>query len=133
MRARAKTQEAELAQVGGGDPRVVAHPGFRKIPACLFPLKTKQAQKEYDTLARVLFDAGHLTVGKHRALSSYAIQFDNITAAGNEGKQVRGSWFAQMDKARNQLGLDELDKPVAAPENAPVNKFAGSGFASRRR
>jgi hypothetical protein len=132
MRGNVKAR-SEPAQVGEGDPRVVAHPGFRRIPKCLFPLRTKEAQREYDTLARVLFDAGHLSVGKHRALSSYAMQFDNVVAAPAEGKTVRGSWVAQMDKARNQLGLDELDKPIAAPEDAKINKFARSGFASRRR
>ena len=71
MRAKTK-QDQQPAQIGGGDPRVVAHPGFRKIPDCLFPLRTKEAKREYNTLARVLFDAGHMTVAKHRALSSYA-------------------------------------------------------------
>ena len=133
MSARTKRQEATPAQVGGGDPRVVAHPGFRTIPDCLFPLRTKEARKEYNTLARVLFDAGHMTVAKHRALSSYCMQFDNISAAPSEGKTIRGSWVAQMDKARNSLGLDELDKPVASPKDAQVSKFARAGFASRRR
>jgi hypothetical protein len=61
------------------------------------------------------------------------MQFDNITAAPAEGKTIRGSWVAQMDKARNQLGLDDLDKPVASPEDAKTNKFARCGFANRRR
>jgi phage terminase small subunit len=132
MRAKTK-QDQQPAQIGGGDPRVVAHPGFRKIPDCLFPLRTKEAKREYNTLARVLFDAGHMTVAKHRALSSYCMQFDNISAAPSEGKTIRGSWVAQMDKARNSLGLDDLDKPVASPADAKTNKFARAGFASRRR
>jgi hypothetical protein len=74
-----------------------------------------------------------MTVAKHRALSSYSMQFDNIVAAPAEGKTVRGSWVAQMDKSRRDLGLDDLDKPVASPEGAKANKFARAGFASRRR
>lgn len=114
------------------EEKVVAHPAFREIPKCLFPLQTEAAQKEYDTIARVLFDAGRLMLGTHRALSSYAMQFDTITAAAASGKQVRGSWFAQLDKARNELRLDDIDKPIAAPQGATVNKFARNGFASRR-
>ena len=132
MRAKTK-QDQQPAQIGGGDPRVVAHPGFRKIPDCLFPLRTKEAKREYNTLARVLFDAGHMTVAKHRALSSYCMQFDNISAAPSEGKTIRGSWVAQMDKARNSLGLDDLDKPVASPADAKPARANLLVFASRRR
>lgn len=115
------------------DKNVVAHPAFREIPKCLFTLKTSEAQSEYDALARALFDKGKLTLGVHRSLSSYAMQFDTITAASAEGKQVRGSWFAQLDKARNELRLDDIDKPIAAPAGAPSNKFSRVGFASGRR
>ena len=84
------------------------------------------------SLARVLFDAGRLTIGAHRSLSSYAMQFDTITKAAASGKQVRGSWFAQLDKARKELGLDDLDRPIAAPQGARVNRYARTGFANRR-
>ncbi|MCR5875159.1 hypothetical protein LRS10_13755 [Phenylobacterium sp. J426] len=132
--AQAQRREAAApAQVGGGDPRVVAHPAFREIPRCLFPLSTDEARGEYDTVARMLFDAGRLTAGAHRTLSSYAMQFDAITKAAAEGKQVRGSWFANLDKARSQLGIDDIDKPIAAPREAPTNRYARVGFAHRRR
>lgn len=130
--AKAKKIEGGPALVGGGDTNVVAHPAFREIPKSVFPLRTKEAQDEYNSMARILFDAGRLTISKHRALSSYAAQFDNITEASSAGKPIRGSWFAQLDKARKELGLDDLDKPIAAPETARGNKFARSGFASRR-
>lgn len=129
--AQRKT-DASPAQAGGGDPRVVAHPAFREIPKCLFPLKASEAQSEYDTLARMLFDAGRLTVGAHRDLSSYAAQFDAITNATAAGRPMRGSWFANLDKARSKLALDDLDKPIAAPEHAPRNKYADVGFPNRR-
>ncbi|WP_046869284.1 hypothetical protein [Microvirga massiliensis] len=122
-----------LAQAGRGDPNVLAHPSYRAIPDCLFPLFTEAARKEYDTLARLLYDAGHLTADKHRSLSSYVAQFDNVHRAVADGKQIRASTFVQMDKARAALGLDDLDKPIAAPESAPINKFARAGFACRRR
>lgn len=118
------------AQAGTSD--VVAHPAFRQVPKSLFPLIAPEAQVEYDTISRMLFERGMLTAGKHRALSSYAMQFDTITRAAAEGKQVRGSWFTQLDKARRELGLDEIDKPIAAPQGAG-SKFARTGFASRRR
>lgn len=128
-----RSVDASAAQIGGGDPRVVAHPAFREIPKALFPLQTEPGQAEYDTLARMLFDAGRLTVGAHRALSSYAMQFDVITRNSADGKPLRASAFVQLDKARSQLGLDDLDKPIAAPSQAPSNRYARVGFAQRRR
>lgn len=132
MAPRAKSGPAPAvppAAVAG----VVPHPAFREIPKSLFPLRTTEAQAEYDTLARTLFERGRLTLGAHRALSSYAMQFDTITAAAQSGKQVRGSWFAQLDKARKELGLDDIDKPIASSASAPTNKYAHVGFAGRRR
>ena len=133
MASRPKPKAAPAAPVAG-ETIVIALPGFREIPKSLFPLKTAEAQSEYDTLARILFERGRLTIGAHRALSSYAAQFDSITVANTTpGKQTRASWFAQLDKARRELGLDDLDKPIASPAGAAPNKFAGVGFAGRRR
>jgi hypothetical protein len=115
----------------GGDPRVVAHPAFREIPACLFPIQTEQAQKQYDYIARALFEVGRLTLNAHSALSSYAMQFDVITRLAAEGRTVRAHSFTQLDKARAALRLDEIDGPIASSEDAPVNKFARSGFSTR--
>jgi hypothetical protein len=69
----AMKRRAEPAQAGQGDPKVVAHPAFREIPACLFALRSEQAQKEYDTIARMLFDAGRLTAVSHRAATQGGI------------------------------------------------------------
>lgn len=129
--ARRRTEEPPAPQ-GEGSGNVVAHPAFREVPKCQFTLRTTEAQAEFDTLARMLFDAGRLTAALHRVLSSYAMQFDTITAASAEGKQVRGSWFAQLDKARSQLGLDDLDQPIAAPRSARANRYARTGFPNRR-
>lgn len=121
------------SHIAKGDGTVVAHPAFRELPKCLFTLRTAEAMAEYETLARMLFERGRLTLAARRSLSSYAMQFDTITAAAAEGKQVRGSWFTQLDKARKELGLDEIDKPIAAPTSAQANKFAHTGFPARRR
>ena len=132
MPALRRKADTGLAQIGGGDPKVVAHPAFRDIPGCLFPLNTTEAQAQYDASARLLFDAGQLTASKHMALSSYASQFDSITLLARDGKPARASAFAQLDKARRELGLDDLDKPIAAPASAPTNAFARTGFPNRR-
>ncbi len=130
---RASRRKGVTERVTAGEPNVVAHPAFRDIPKSVLPLTSAEAQKEYDTLARMLFDAGRFTIGAHRALSSYAMQFDAITAAASEGTQMRGSWFTQLDKARKELGLDDIDKPIAAPQGAQGNKFSRSGFSTGRR
>src|SRR5215217_6908014 len=80
------------------------------LPGCLLPLRSEEAQQEYDLLGRALVQAGRLTIGMHRGLSSYAAQFDGIIRAAREGKQVRASWFTQLDRARAELKLDELEK-----------------------
>src|SRR5215213_4871242 len=82
----------------GPSGSVVAHPTFRDIPRCLFALRSAEAQREYDEIARVLYDANRLTIGVHRALCSYAMQFDTITVAAAEGKMIRAPAFVQLDK-----------------------------------
>lgn len=114
------------------DGSVVAHPAFRQVPKALFPLRSDAANAEYDTLARLLFERGRMTVDAHRTLSSYAMKFDAVTLAAAEGRPLKGLMFAQMDKDRRRLRLDELDKPVAAPQDAPANRFARTGRPLRR-
>jgi len=130
--ASVKRAPVDNQATAAGDPSVVAHPAFRQVPACLFPLKSQEAKSEYDKFARVLFERGRLTLNAHSALSSYAMQFDNITRAAAEGRPIRGAAFIQLDKARKELKLDDIDKPIAAPKDASANKFARTGFANRR-
>lgn len=99
----------------------------------MFPLLTDEARREYDELARILFDADKLTVATHRALCSYAKQFDVIVDNGNTGRIIRNTAFEQLDRARAVLKLDDIDKRIARPSEAPENKFARVGFAARRR
>lgn len=114
-----------------GDRGVVAHPSFRRIPKCLFKLSSDDAEREYDRLARAFFERGRLTLGLHGDLSSYAKQMDIISSADPE-RPMRASWFTNLDKLRAKLKLDDIDKPIAASENAPVNKFSRAGFSARR-
>src|SRR3712207_3688028 len=115
------------------DQKLVAHPAFREIPKCLFALNSAEAKYEYDIIAGLLFHAGQLTISTHRVLSSYAMQFDTITQARAEGRLIPASWANQLDRAWKSLGLDKLDKPIAAPTSAQVNKFAHTGFANHCR
>ncbi len=128
----AVTKRKSLAQVGAGDPKVVAHPGYREIPACLFPLTSDEAKAEYDRLARVLFDAGRMTLGKHSALSAYAMQFDTMQTIARSGKVVKGLHFEQLARALKTLDLDATDSPIAAPSTAAVNRYARFGVSRRR-
>ena len=67
----------------------------------------------------------------HVHLSMYAAMFDAITTAVVGGTQVRASWFAQMQRALTALKLDDIDKPIAAPEGLEENPFAHVGWACR--
>lgn len=124
--------KAALAQVGQGDPNVVAHPGFRTFPACRFTLTTQAAIKEYGEIGRLLWNAGRLSLDAHISLSNYAKLFDQIQQIESEGLTPRASWFSNLQKAQARLKLDDLDKPISAPKEAPVNKFAFFGFEARR-
>ena len=125
------TRKAEEgpAEVDGRDEGVVAQRSLREIPACRLQLRSEAAIREYDSLARVLSDAGRFGLEVHIHLSMYASMFDAITTAVEGGTQVRASWYTQMYRALWALKLDDIDKPVTAS----VNKFARVGFAGRRR
>jgi hypothetical protein len=122
-----------MAATTKADPSVLAHPAFREIPSCRLPLTTDESKTEYDSIARLLFNAGRLTLDRHVALSMYASMFDQIHIAAAVGRPARASWWVQMDRARRVLDLDDLDKPIAAPHGASTNRYAGCGFAARRR
>ena len=113
--------------------KVVAHPTFRRIPPCKVPLKTVEGQKEYDTYARMLFDAGRMDTSRHVYLSLYASAIDMITLKAAGGSPPRASTLDSAMKNFAKLGISDLDKPIAAPADAPTNKYASSGFSARRR
>jgi hypothetical protein len=123
----------ELAQAGQGDPKILAFKSYRDIPKCIFPLLTDAAKQAYDDVVRGKYDAGKLTIGLLHDISSYALQIDNIARAALTGQQPRGSWGVQLDRARQKLDLDDNRTVIAAPSDAPINRFAHTGFASRRR
>jgi hypothetical protein len=100
---------------------------------CFFPLHTQDARQEYRTIAETLVRAGRMDVHNHRLLSSYVAQLDNIIVAQQQKRQIRGSWFAQMDRARNKLKLHELERHLQPVIERPPNKFAHCGFSNRSR
>ncbi len=100
---------------------------------CFFPLRTEDAQQEYRSIAETMERAGRMDVHNHRLLSSYVAQLDNIIVAQQQKRQIRGSWFTQMDRARNKLKLHELENHLQPVIERPPNKFAHAGFASRSR
>ena len=100
---------------------------------CFFPLRTQDAQQEYTWIAELLVRAGRMDVHNHRLLSSYVAQLDNIILAQQQKRQIRGSWFTQMDRARNKLKLHELENHLQPGIDRVPNKFAHAGFASRSR
>jgi len=121
-----------LAQVGQGDPAVLAHPGFRAFPPCALPLQTDAARAEYDSTGRLIWNAGRLSKSMHIALSAYASCFDQIQRISAEGLTPRASWYTNLQKAQARLKLDDIDKPISAPQEAPINRFAWFGFPNRR-
>ena len=121
-----------LAQVGQGDPVVLAHPGFRAFPPSALPLQTDAARAEYDSTGRLIWNAGRLSKSMHIALSAYASCFDQIQRISAEGLTPRASWYTNLQKAQARLKLDDIDKPISAPQEAPINRFAWFGFPNRR-
>lgn len=124
--------KASLAQVGQGDAKVVAHPGYRSFPACAYPLQTEAARAEYDSIGRLIWNAGRLSKDMHLSLSTYASCFDQIQRISAEGLAPRAAWYMNLQKAQARLKLDDLDKPISAPKEAPVNRYARFGFSGGR-
>src|SRR5215207_5116015 len=114
-------------------PKVTTLPSTRKIPACKVHLNTDEGRREYATYARRLFDAGRFDGHAHMQLSLYASAWDEIARRAAAGEPQRGAVYAQADKAFKALKLDDIDSPVAQPENLKANRFAVFGFACRRR
>lgn len=130
---KALKDKASPAQAGQGSPKVLAFKSYRDIPRCIFPLLTEEAQRAYDDVVRGKYESGKLTTGLLHDISSYALQVDNIARAAKTGQQPRGSWSTQLDRARQKIDLDDNRTVIAAPEDAPINRFAHTGFATRRR
>src|SRR3954468_4080167 len=125
------SKRVSLAQIGEGDEKIVAGPGYRDIPKCTLPLKTEEAQREYDRIARLLMDNGKFDMFHHLQASIYCSSFDTFHANHAAGKPIRTAVQLSMQKALGALKLHVIDKPLAASENAQLNKFAHCGFASR--
>lgn len=123
----------EIAQAGGGDAGVIAGPGFRKLPECKLGLKTPKGRKEYGIVVRKLYEAGRLTEAKHIAASMYGWIHDQIELASIAGRPARANWAKQLQDQVRAMDLDGLDAPVAAPIEAPTNKFARIGLPNRRQ
>ena len=111
---------------------VLAHPTFRTIPPCKLPLQTREGQREYDTYARALFEAGRLTNTTHTELSLYASAMDAIAQRGAEGKAPTAFLIHRAQKSFRALRL-ENDEPVAAPLDEETNRFQKFGAPTRRR
>jgi hypothetical protein len=123
-----------LVRLVHNTPEISSDSTPRGVPQCLYPLQSIEAQKEYSTLAQLLFEADRLTVDVHRTLSEYAVQFDALHISLARGLAIRPSRFDQLKRARKALRLRDLEEPAPAPEEPPpVNKFARCGFANRRR
>ena len=134
MSATARRSSAKtLVRLVHNTPEIASDSTPRVVPKCLYPLQSIEAQKEYSTLAQLLFKAERLTADTHRTLSEYAAQFDSLHISLARGLPIRPSRFDQLKRARKALKLRDLEEPAPAPDEPPVNKFARCGFANRPR
>ena len=130
---RAHNSEVDGANPSAATSVVIGHPSRRRIPPCKLPLATTEGQKEYDTYARMLFDAGKLDASRHMSLSLYASAMDEIARRTVAKEPIRGSFYETARKSFAKLGLDDLTNPIAEPEDRAPSKFARAGFSSRSR
>ncbi len=103
------------------------------VPKCHFELKTAEGAAVYYQLAAQLLQSNGLSLQAHLALSRYALVADTIHKAQSEGKQLRASWFDQMRRAEQDLGLHKRCEPTPLTSPQPANRFARVGFANRPR
>lgn len=110
--------------------KVVAFPRLREIPVPDLPLN-EVGQKKYDELTRALFDADKLTVVTKTAAEQAAALHQEIHRRMSDGKPVPASLSDKLQRALAQLKIAEDAPTIASPGNR-VNKFAGTGFSTRR-
>lgn len=131
--AQLRNERAKKAQAGQGAPNVLAFKSYRDIPTCMFPLFTDAAKKAYDTVIRAKYDSGKLTLGMLTNIAQYALAVDGMTRNALAGKPPRAAMNLALEKATMKLDLDDEKTVIAAPEEAPINRFANTGFSSRGR
>jgi hypothetical protein len=125
-----RRDKSEDARALIGLTKVHAFPTFREIPRPTVPLG-QTGQAEYDTLSRVLFDAGRLTLLTQRSIEALAVAKDAITMLHASGKPASARILEQMNRALGDLRLADVD-PTITPREPEKNRFARSGFAARR-
>ena len=103
------------------------------IPPCEFLLVTDKGRATYRRLAALLALDGTLASETHLRLSRYALLIDSIHKAQAEGRQLRASWFDQMRRAEQSLGLRIAPKPPSPIEPRRPNRYARCGFPNRLR
>ena len=126
-----RRSEGEDAKALAGLAKIHVFPTFREIPQPTLPLGIV-GQAEYDTLSRVLFDAGRLTLLTQRSIEALAISKDTIAALHTAGKPVPARILEQMNRALGDLRLADVDASLT-PHNPAENKVRWNGFAARRQ
>jgi hypothetical protein len=124
-----RPDKSENARALAGLAKIHAFPTFREIPPSTVPLGAV-GQAEYDTMSRVLFDAGRLTLFTHRSIEALALAKDTVAMLHAVGKPVSGRLLEQMNRALGDLRLVDVDQSLV-PHKPAVNRFANSGFAAR--
>lgn len=112
--------------------KIHAFPIFREIPKPTVKLG-ETGQKQYDMMARLLFDAGRLTVFTQQSLEAYCLAKDTVARLGELGKHVPASVLTQMNRSLGDLRLAEVDASLTPKKPSSQNKFRRNGWASRAR
>lgn len=113
--------------------KVHALPVFREIPEPTVPFaEGSVGRKTYDKWARILFDAGHLTVISQGFVENLAMSDQTIAAMAEAGKPVPASVLTQRNRALGELKIIDVD-PSLTPQKPEDNVFRKNGFARRLR
>jgi hypothetical protein len=124
-----RAHNSEAASLAKAAERVIAGPWLSEIPEPTLPLGDV-GRKEYDRLARSLFEQNKLTIVTQARAEQAALllqtQFERLSA----GKSVPAASVKQRDNLLRDLNIAEKAQPIASPGNKP-KKFGRVGFSTR--
>lgn len=114
------------------EKKILPFPTLDRIPKPSLPLNSI-GKKKYDELAQALYQAGRLTTFTQTQIEHIALQHQAAAIDIEKKGATSASRLTQIRHAMQEIGVDRINRPIAAPDEPEENRFARNGFAARRQ